>query len=236
MACSPSRSVAPASRDVTSRRTGPHSEPPEAVRVVETPFERGTKSVRIAAGREAAGIRDQGHASSWSPGAELRRVGLDQGRGGRAAACRCASCAADGTALARTSVGRARTGVAGSAVLVRQHADRSRRDRRNRGRGPRRGANRFRVADARRRAQERHAAARLARGAPWARARVHPLAGRLVRLDLQVAGRHRAAGLARLSPERNLGRLLRLLRLRHRRVPGADPSARDRPVDRAAGA
>ena len=29
----------------------------EAVRVVETPFERGTKSVRIAAGREAAGIR-----------------------------------------------------------------------------------------------------------------------------------------------------------------------------------
>ena len=31
--------------------------PPDAVRVVETPFERGTKSVRIASGREAAGIR-----------------------------------------------------------------------------------------------------------------------------------------------------------------------------------
>jgi alpha-N-arabinofuranosidase len=31
--------------------------PPDAVHVVETPFERGTKSVRIASGREAAGIR-----------------------------------------------------------------------------------------------------------------------------------------------------------------------------------
>src|SRR3954469_14525076 len=30
---------------------------PDAVHVVETPFERGSKSVRIASGREAAGIR-----------------------------------------------------------------------------------------------------------------------------------------------------------------------------------
>src|SRR6185503_16877134 len=30
--------------------------PPDSVRVVDTPFERGTKSVRITGGREAAGI------------------------------------------------------------------------------------------------------------------------------------------------------------------------------------
>ena len=33
--------------------------PPEAVRIVETPFERGTKSVRITGGREVAGIRQR---------------------------------------------------------------------------------------------------------------------------------------------------------------------------------
>jgi len=33
--------------------------PPDSVRVVETPFERGTKSVRITGGREAAGIRQR---------------------------------------------------------------------------------------------------------------------------------------------------------------------------------
>jgi alpha-N-arabinofuranosidase len=41
--------------------------PPDAVRVVETPFEHGTKSVRIAARREPAGIRQ-------------RRVFLESGR------------------------------------------------------------------------------------------------------------------------------------------------------------
>ena len=204
----------------------------EAVRVVETPFERGTKSVRIAAGREAAGIR-QGRIFVESGRNYDGSVWIKVETGAPRLSLRVR--AADGTALGERPLGRARAGMAGSAVLVRQHADGPRRDRRNRGRGPRRGANRFRVADARRRAQERHAAARLARGAPWARARVHPLAGRLVRLDLQVAGRHRSARVACLPPQRDLGRLLRLLRLRHRRVPGADPSARDRPVDRAAG-
>src|SRR6476659_9188185 len=31
--------------------------PPDAVRVVDTPFERGTKSVRISAGRQPSGIK-----------------------------------------------------------------------------------------------------------------------------------------------------------------------------------
>jgi len=41
--------------------------PPDAVHVVETPFERGTKSVRITGGRETAGIRQ-------------RRIVLESGR------------------------------------------------------------------------------------------------------------------------------------------------------------
>ena len=71
--------------------------------------------------------------------------------------------AADGSVLADRSAPGARIGVAGSAVLVRERAHRSRRDRRDRRRRTRRGARRFRVADARRRAQERHAASRSAR-------------------------------------------------------------------------
>ena len=126
--------------------------------------------------------------------------------------------------------------MAGSAVLVRERAQRSRRGGRDRRRRTRRCARRLRVADARGRAQERHAASRPPRGAPRTGARVHPLARRVVCLDLQVAGRHRPARLARLPPQRNMGWLLRLLRLRHRRVPGADAPARRRSADRAAGA
>ena len=63
--------------------------PPDAVHVVETPFERGTKSVRIAGGREHG--RDQAATHLPRVGPELRRVGLDQSRGGRAAPVSCAS-------------------------------------------------------------------------------------------------------------------------------------------------
>ena len=57
---------------------GPH----DAVRVVGTQFERGTKSVRITAGREAAGVRQQRVFLRVRP--ELRRVRLDQSRVRRA--------------------------------------------------------------------------------------------------------------------------------------------------------
>ena len=126
--------------------------------------------------------------------------------------------------------------MAGSALRVRERPQRSRRGGRDRRRRTRRCTPRLRFDDARGRAHERHAASRSGRGSAWTRARVHPLARRLVRLDLQVAGRRRAARVPCLPSQQDMGRLLRLLRLRHRRVPGADPSARRRSVDRAAGA
>ena len=91
----------------------------------------------------------------------------------------------------------------------------------------------FHLAHARRRTSARQAAAGPAGCAPGAGAAVHPLARRLVRLDLQVEGRHRSRGLTQVQPEHDLGRLLRLLRLRHGRVPGALPAARGRANDRA---
>ena len=207
--------------------------PPGAVRVVEVPFERGAKSVRLIASRQPAGIRQERFAlesgrsydgSVWikiesgAPRMSLRVRGERRKRAGG------------------SSAPDARIGVAGSAVRVREPAHRSRRGGRDWRRRTRRGARRLRLADARRRAQKRHAASRSGRGSAWTRARVHPLARRLVRLDLQVAGRRRAARVPRLPSQRNMGRLFRLLRLRHRRVPGADPSAGRRSVDRAAGA
>ena len=106
---------------------------PEAVRVVETPFERGTKSVRIAAGREAAGIRQATHLRGVR--SELRRVGLDQGRGGRAAPVTARPRGGWHASLGERPARARAAGLAGSAVLVRERADGSRRDRRNRGCG-----------------------------------------------------------------------------------------------------
>ena len=157
MACSPSRSVAPDSRGVTSRRTGPHSA--HGRRCGSS--RRRSSVVRGACGSLPAARRQESDrgASSWSP------VGTTTGRSGsRSRRARRASRCASARRMARrwrTPARRARAGVAGSAVFVHQHADGPRRDRRNRRRGPRRGARRFRVADARRRAQERHAAPRL---------------------------------------------------------------------------
>ena len=171
---------------------------------------------------------------SWSPaGAMTDRSGSRSSRARRG--CHCA-CWRRMEACSRIVHSGARIGVAGSAVLVHERAHRSRRDDRDRRRRTRRRARRLRVADARRRAQERHAASRSPRLPSRTRAHVHPLAGRLVRLDLQMAGRHRPVRVARLPPERNVGRLLRLLRLRHRRIPGAHASARRRSADRTAGA
>ena len=150
MACSPSRSAAPGSRGATSRRTGPLSGRRTRCTSSRRPFERGTKSVRITAGRELAGIR-QRRVFSWSPGgATTDRSGSRSSRARRV--CHCASWRPTGT-FWRNVRSDARIGVAGGAVFVRERADRSRRHRRNRGRRTRRGARRLRVADARRRAQ-----------------------------------------------------------------------------------
>ena len=91
--------------------------PPDAVHVVETPFERGTKSVRIAVGREVAGIRQ-------------RRIFLESGRSYdgsvwikvEAGAPRLSLrvVAADGERPGRTSARVARTGLERSAVFVRE--------------------------------------------------------------------------------------------------------------------
>ena len=63
--------------------------PPDAVRVVETPFERGTKSVRIAAGAPAGG-NQAGARRSWSPaGATTGRSGSRSSRARRACRCAC---------------------------------------------------------------------------------------------------------------------------------------------------
>ena len=197
MASSPSRSAAPASRGATSRRTGPPSD--RRTRCASSRLR--SSAARRACGSSAAASRPGSGSDdcSWSRAAAMTvRSGSRSRRARRG--CHCA-CWRRMAACWRTSARVARIGVAGRPVLVRQRAHRSRRDRRDRGRRPRRGAHRLRVADARRRAQERHAAPRPARGAPWAGARVHPLAGRLVRLDLQVAGRHRPARLARLPPQ-----------------------------------
>ena len=207
--------------------------PPDAVRVVEVPFERGAKSVRLIAARQPAGIRQE-------------RVSLESGRSydgsvwikieSGAPRVSLRVLAKDGSVLADLPLptrGSAWQEVPFAFASPRTDRDAAVEIARRR---TRRGARRLRVADARRRAQKRHAASRSARGSAWTRARVHPLARRLVRIDLQVAGRRRAARVPRLPSQRNMGRLFRLLRLRHRRVPGADPSARRRSVDRAASA
>ena len=207
--------------------------PPGAVRVVDTPFERGTKSARMTAGREPAGIRQS-------------RVFLESGRSydgsvwikveSGAPRLSLRAVAADGSVLAERLLPS--RGSAWTEVPFAFTSERTDRDATIEiaAAWTRRRARRLRVVDAGRRAEERHAAS----GSPRVAARpgpdVHPLARRIVCLDLQVAGRHRPVRIARLSPERHVGRLFGLLRLRHRRIPRAHASARRRSDDRAGGA
>ncbi len=77
--------------------------------------------------RRPASPRESGKGAFYlEVGPELRRVGLDQDRIGRAAPVACACMAGDGSVLADRPLPGARIGVAGSAVLVRERAHRSR--------------------------------------------------------------------------------------------------------------
>ena len=62
--------------------------PPDAVRVVEVPFERGAKSVRMTAGRQPAGIR-QGRVFSSPAGPMTARSGSRSSRARRVCRCAC---------------------------------------------------------------------------------------------------------------------------------------------------
>ena len=120
--------------------------PPDAVRVVETRFERGTKSVRISAGRQR---RESGNGEcSWSPaGAMTGRSGSRSSPARRV--CRCACWRRMEHVLADLPLrtrGSAWQEVPFSFASTRTRSRRGGRDRR-RGRG--RGARRFRLDDAR---------------------------------------------------------------------------------------
>ena len=176
--------------------------PPGAVRIVEVPFERGAKSVRLIASRQRAGIRQE-------------RVALESGRtydgsvwikiesGAPRMSLRVL--AKDGSVLADRPLPT--RGSAWQEVPFAFASPRTDRDAAVEIGAAGRGAAlvdfvSLMRADVR---AKREAASRSARGSAWTCARVHPLARRLVRIDLQVAGRRRAARVARLSSRTKSG-------------------------------
>ena len=175
---------------------------PGAVRVVDARFDNGAKSVRIAAGRQPAGIR-QGRVFLESGRSYDGSLWIRIESGAPRVSLRVL--AADGNVLADLPLRTRGSAWQEVPFAFVERAKRSRRGRRDRRRRTRRCARRLRVDDARGRAHERHAASRPPCSAPRAGARLHPLARRVVRLHLQMAGRHRPARIARVPPQRAYG-------------------------------
>ena len=126
-----------------------------AVRTVEVPFEKGTTSVRIAASRTAAGIRqDRVYLQSGVEYAGSAWVKVETGSPRVAFRVR----GADGAPLHEVPLPVSGTAWREVPYLVHQPADGDRGGGRDRGDRHRRRARRLRLADARRRARRRHAA------------------------------------------------------------------------------